>query len=145
MIGSLLAYDSDGNVVATLDYLVARDDAGKVVGLHNFEAHELAGGKLRSFWTVEGAVGSGTWPEWLGSQAHGFRVERQGKRITALVHGVSGHRRERAAIEAAIAAVEPDANGARDIRHLVGGPSHPLQLDEPRHQAASRAPDGVGH
>lgn len=129
---SLLAYDDSGSIVGTLDYCVARNDAGDVVGLVDFEAHELAGGKLRDIWLVSNATGSGTWPEWLGSQAHGFTVELhpQTKRITALVHKVSGHRRERAAIEAAIEAVQPDATGAKDIRHLVGGPNRPLALDE---------------
>ena len=72
------------------------------------------------------------WPEWLGGAAQDFRVELAGKaghkHIAALVHKKSGHRRERAAIEAAIAAA-PVKDGARDIRHLVGGPTRPLTLD----------------
>lgn len=143
MISSLMAYDADGNVVATLDYLVARSDSGKVIGLVDFAAQEQDG-KLREVWDVKGAVGSGTWPEWLGPQAPDFMVDaplfesqapdgtpvqRRGP-ITALVHKRSGHRRERAAIEAAVAAVEPNERGERDIRHLVGGPDRPLLLDE---------------
>jgi hypothetical protein len=134
MICSLLAYSSDGTVVATLDHLVARDADGNVLGLVDFAAHEASGGALTEIWQVSNAVGSGTWPEFLGGRAHEFRVELDGpsgaKRISALVHKSSGHRRDRAAVEAAIAAVEPDAVGRRDIRHLVGGPDRPLKLDE---------------
>lgn len=131
MIAPLLAYDAAGNVVATLDHMVARDDAGNVVGLIDFEAHEAAGGKLRDIWDVSGAAGSGTWPEWLGGGAHDFTAEVTGKRITALVHKTSGHRRERSAIEAAIADIVRAANGAAaDIRAIVGGPDRRLVLDE---------------
>ena len=44
----------------------------------------------------------GTWPEWIGGRAHDFKVELQGKQIKALVHKASGHRRERAPVEAEI-------------------------------------------
>lgn len=126
----LLAYDVDGSVIATLDHLVAHDEHGEAIGLVDFEAHEVAGGKLRDIWEVSNAVGSGTWPEWLGGGVHDFRVELDAaKRITALVHKQSGYRRERASVDAAIEAVEPDASGARDIRHLVGGPMRPIRLD----------------
>jgi len=129
---ALLAYDDPGNVIATLDHLIARDAAGTVTGLIDFGAHEDAGGEHTDIWTVEGAKGSKVWPEWLGARAHEFRVELEGapghKRIAALVHRQSGHRRERAAIEAAIAAT-PFVDGVRDIRHIVGGPHRPLTLD----------------
>jgi len=102
----LLAYDGNGDVVATLDHVVARDDHGNVVGLVDFEAHEAAGAEHTDIWNVSNATGSKVWPEWLGGRAHEFRVELAGppgaKRITALVHRDSGHRRDRAAIEAAI-------------------------------------------
>lgn len=152
MICSLLAYDADGNVIATLDHVVARDDQGHAIGLIDFAAHEAAGGHLTDVWQVEHAAGSGTWPEWLSMRAHDFRVEvGPDKRIAALVHKTSGHRRERAAIEAAIeqrmAATRADweahqpvgPNGTAvaagdppptDIRDLVGGPDRPLVLDE---------------
>lgn len=148
----LLAYDDAGRIIATLDYAVARNEAGEPIGLVDFAAHEAAGGQLTDIWTVRGAAGSGTWPEWLGAAAHGFRVEREedGRphRITALVHagapawsdreGVvhpatesSGHRRERHAVEAAIAERIAAARGApADIRDLVGGPERALLLDE---------------
>ena len=45
MLKSLLAYDSDGNVIATLDNVVVRDPDGNVTGLIDFAAHEDAGGK----------------------------------------------------------------------------------------------------
>jgi hypothetical protein len=131
-MSELLAYDADGNVVATLGHMVARDAAGNVIGLIDFDAHEAADGEHTDIWRVSGAKGSKVWPEWLGAGAHDFRVELAGKsgrkHIAALVHKESGHRRERAAVEAAIAAV-PVVNGARDIRHLVGGPTKPLALD----------------
>ena len=127
---SLLAYDAAGSVVATLDHMVARDNEGNVIGLIDFGAHEDAGGKLRDIWDVAGTTGSGTWPEWLGSAAHAFRVELTNRRITALVHRASGFRRERAAIEAAIAATPIDGQGMRDIRHIVGGPQRPILLDD---------------
>lgn len=136
---SLLAYDAAGNVVATLDYVVARDSAGTVVGLIDFAAHEAAGGEFTDILVVDtGAAanpvkGVKTWPEWLGGAAHNFRVELRGrpgaKRIVALVHKTSGHRRGRVAIEAVIKAT-PVVDGAKDIRHLVGGPGKPLLLDE---------------
>lgn len=137
MICCLLAYDTDGNVVATLDHMVARDEAGDVVGLIDFAVHEAAGGEHTDIWRLSHSdhvvKGSKVWPEWLGIRAHDFRVELEGppggKRIAALVHRTSGHRRERAAIDAAIAAVEPDQTGARDIRHIVGGPIRHLVLD----------------
>lgn len=130
MLSMLLAYDAAGNVIATLDYMLAHDDAGQVIGLIDFAAHEAADGKLRDIWNVEDAAGSATWPEWLGSQAHGFRVELDGKRIVALIHKESGHRRERMALEAAVMAVQPSEDGSRDIRHLVGGPGAALILDD---------------
>lgn len=94
-----------GAVVGTLDYMVARNAAGEVVGLIDFEAHEAAGGRLTDIWRHSDAAGSGTWPEFIGARAHEFRVELDGsKRITALVHKQSGHRRVRSDIEAAIGA-----------------------------------------
>lgn len=139
----LLAYDAAGEVTATLDYLVqyADDPDRTPLGLVDFAAHEEAGGELTDIWIVSNAAGSKTWPEWLGSRAHDFRVELVGppgrKRIAALVHKASGHRRERAAIEAAIdarsaAATERDSRGKPmvDIRDIVGGPDVPLSLDE---------------
>lgn len=130
---SLLAYDADGKVIATLDHAVARGPNGKVVGLLDFAAHEDAGGEALDIWRVDGAAGSKTWPEFLGGGALGFTVEKDGpagrKHLSALVHP-SGHRRERAAVEAAIAKVKPDAKGRRDIRHIVGGPTKPLLLDD---------------
>ena len=166
----LLAWDRQGNVVATLDHMVARDEDGNVVGLIDFEAHELAGGAVREiadFQSLDASVpkgiakkylghdpqpdevvilppdepfrivhdqiaGAGTWPEWLGGGAHAFRVDAPvNRRPVALVHRKSGHRRERAAIEAAIAERIAKANGKpADIRDLVGGPDRPLLLDE---------------
>lgn len=136
MLCPIVAYDSNDEIVATLDYMAARDpETGEVTGLIDFEAHEAAGGKLSAVWKVESAVGSGTWPEWLGSEFHSFRVERAGGRIVALAHKGSGHRRVRADIEAAIAAriAEAKARSAHpvaDIRDLVGGPDRPMLLDD---------------
>jgi hypothetical protein len=131
MISALLAYDAAGNVIDTLDQMVALDRDGHATGLIDFDHNEVAGVKLRDIWLHSAAAGSSTWPEWLSGQAYSFRVELgPDKRISALVHKTSGHRRERAAVHAAITAVQPDATGARDIRHLVGGPGRPLLLDE---------------
>lgn len=148
----LLAYDDEGNVIATLDYAVAKDEQGRVTGLIDFEAHELAGGEMTDVWRVEGAKGSKTWPEWIGGKAHDFRVELDGpaggKRIKALVHvgcpegrdekgnvipaiPPSGHRRERAAIEEVVAGRITAANGEpADLRDLLGGPDRSLLLHD---------------
>ncbi len=134
MLCSLLAYDDDGNVIATLDHMVARDADGNVVGLIDFDAHETAGGEHTDIWQVEGAKGSKTWPEWLGAGAHDFKVELEGKtgkkRLAALVHKESGHRRERADIDARIAdrVAKAKPGQAVDIRDIVGGPDRPLAL-----------------
>lgn len=134
MLTMLLAYDAAGDVIATLDYVVAKDADDNAIGLIDFETHELAGGEHTEIWQVTGAAGSKTWPEWIGGRAHEFRVELVGppgaKRIGALVHKTSGHRRERAAIETAIAARIAEADGSpADIKDLVGGPTRPLSLD----------------
>lgn len=130
--GQLLAYDADGDVVATLDYVVRYAEDGKPLGLVDFLAHEEAGNEHTAIWRVEGAAGSKAWPEYLGSRAHEYRVERAGqpgkKRAEALVHKVTGERRERAAIEARIADRIAKANGQpADIRDIVGGPDRPLR------------------
>jgi hypothetical protein len=141
MLSMLLAYNADGDVLATLDHAVAHDDDGNVTGLVDFSAVEAAGGDMTDVWVVDSGdpgkpiKGSKTWPEWLGASAHDFRVELEGpagkKRIAALVHKTSGHRRERATIEAAIAERIAAANGQpADIRDLVGGPDRPLFLDD---------------
>lgn len=131
MLTMLIAYDENGDVVATLDHMVARDEDGNVVGLVDFESHEEADGSLTDVWQVGNAVGSGTWPEWIGSKAYEFKVEREGKRIKALVHKQSGHRREKAAVKAAINERIKAANGApADIRDIVGGPDRPLLIDD---------------
>lgn len=128
----LIAYDADGNVVATLDYLVHLGPDGEPDGLVDFAECERQGIKMREVWNVSSAVGSGVWPEYLGSNAHSFRIERDAKgRITALVHKKSGLRRERAAVEAAIADRIAQADGQpADIRDLVGGPDRPLFVDD---------------
>lgn len=140
----LIAYDAVGNVVATLEHMVAKDDEGRVIGLVDFAAHEAAGGRLSDIWQVSNAIGSGTWPEWLGPAAHGFTVVLAADaRIAQLVHKTSGFRRVRAQVEAAIAAVPPDANGVRDIRAIVGGPGRPLTLDNRGRTIAAAATAGT--
>lgn len=141
--GMLIAYDNDYNVIATLDHRLVLDAGGRPLGLVDFAAHEAAGGDHTDSWVVEqtdaagvvtAARGSKVWPEWLGNAAHGFRVELAGppggKKIAALVHRDSGHRRDRAAVEAAISSRIAEAKGApADIRDLVGGPDSPVSLD----------------
>ncbi len=151
MLSMLIAYDADGNVIATCDCVAVTDEDGQTLGFVDFEALEASGAALTDVWRVaqEGpfgvrpAAGSGTWPEWLGSRAHEFRVEfesgwsrrtprsqRSDHRIRALVHRGSGHRRERSMVEAAIVGRIAKAAGApADIRDLVGGPDRPLLLD----------------
>jgi hypothetical protein len=58
MADMLLAYDADGAVIATLDFMVTRDDQGQVTGLVDFAAHAQAGGHLREIWEVDRAVRS---------------------------------------------------------------------------------------
>jgi hypothetical protein len=147
MLTMLLAYDAAGNVIATLDYLVQYDDtpARDPLGLVDFGAHEEAGGEHTAIWQVQGAAGSKVWPEWIGGRAHDFRVEREGppgrKHIAALVHKTSGYRRERAAVEDAIASRIAKAKGApADIRDLVGGPDRPLTLTNTGRTARRPAP-----
>jgi len=142
ILGMLLAYDSAGDVVGTLDYMVryADDQNRTPLGLIDFAEHEEAEGEHLLIWSVDGASGSKVWPEWLGSRAHDFRVELAGppghKRIVALVHKTSGHRRERAVIEAAITGrIAAAGDQPADIRDLVGGPDRPMRLD----------PDGKTH
>jgi hypothetical protein len=136
-LGMLLAYDAVGNVVATLDYVVRYDDDGIPLGLVDFAAHEEAGGEMTDVWTSSRAVGSKVWPEWLGGRAHEFTAELVGppgnKRIGALVHKTSGHRRVRAIIDSVIATRMSEAALAHipaDLRDLVGGPDRPLKLDD---------------
>lgn len=132
--GMLLAYSESGEIVGTLDYLVKYGEDGAPLGLVDFAATEDAGVPLTQVWNVQGAAGSGSWPEYLGARAHEYRAElaAHGERpkITALVHKASGHRRDRAGIEAAIQARIDAAHGQpADIRDLVGGPDRPLQID----------------
>lgn len=145
----LLAYDSSGTIVAFLDQMIARDPDGHVLGLIDFAAHEDAGGKLRDIWDVQTATGSGTWPEWIGPRAFDFKAELTGKRITALVHRTTGHRRERAIIEAAIQAEpiieSPRGDRVKDIRHIVGGPTRPLILDDSGRTVAVRRSGTAAH
>jgi hypothetical protein len=157
MLSPLIYWNADGDVVGTLDILVARDQEGHVLGLVDFGHYERAGDRLRRFgeagWIDEAgnthyASGAGTWPEWLEGGAAAFRVELAPKpaparaQIVALVHKISGHRRERVAVEEAISAV-PVVDGGQDIRHLVGGPQRPLVLDE-HGKTVGRSPGAAG-
>jgi hypothetical protein len=150
MLSMLVAYDAASEVVATLGHCVRYDDDGNPLGLVDFEAHEVAGGSLTDIWMVSSAAGSGSWPEWLGGAAHDFKVElRPGPqggspKIRALVHKTSGHRRERAPIEAEInRRIEAARNELGevppvDLRDLLGGPQRPKLLDE---NGRDRAPE----
>jgi hypothetical protein len=170
--GMLIAYDDNYNVIGTMDHCVLYDEDKKPIGLVDFAAHEEAGGDNLAIWNVNGEIdgqpfvarGSKVWPEYLGARAHEFKVELEGpagaKRIAALVHKKSSHRRVRADIEAAIeerikvardkaeeaveAANVQNRDKGRfvstpravvqpepvDIRDLVGGPDRPLEMDE---------------
>ena len=50
-------------------------------------------------------------------------------KIAALIHKVGGIRRDRAAIEQAIASA-PLLDGVPDLRAILGGPGMPLVLDD---------------
>lgn len=129
----LIAYDAAGNVVATLDYLRVKKPDGSYV-LVDPEEHERSGRRLRELWQVESAVGSGSWPEWIGPRAHDFRVEldsSQPLKIKRLVHRASGLRRERSEIEREVARRRRAAGSDPvDLRDLLGGPGRPLELDD---------------
>lgn len=129
----------------TIEGTTLTDLEGERVGLADFEGHEAEGGALADYGRSGSAVGSATWPEWLrgrdlrnfdiefepGWSRHTARAERPDHRIAALVHKASGHRRERADLEAEIAGRIADAHGEpADIRDLVGGPDRPLLLDD---------------
>jgi hypothetical protein len=125
-VSFMLAWDEFGHVIATCEQLVGTSPEG-VRGFVDAEAHERGGERMRRLWNVNGAVGSGSWPEFLGGKAHDFDVILDGDGlplITALVHRRSGHIRERSAIEAALA-----VEGASRWR-ICGTPSEPLQVDD---------------
>jgi len=137
MLSMLVFWNDAGEVVGTLSTLMVRNENGEVVGHVDFEAVEDSGGRIRELCDISTAAGGGAWPEWLEGKAHDFTVELDPNpsparaRIAALVHKKSGHRRERADIEAAIAERIQKANGKpADIRDVVGGPNRPLLLDE---------------
>ena len=145
---SLLFYDADGNVVGTLDYMVRYDDDGVPIGLVDFEAHELSGGRLREIVEHGSAVGAGTWPEWLGASAHDFKVQvRPGAKggthlIRSLQHSRSGYRRERSDIESALSDLI-SGTGPGDVVNvsgILGGPGKHLILDEDGRTAAAVVP-----
>jgi hypothetical protein len=152
MLTMLVAYDVSNEVVATLGHCVQYDEQGNPLGLVDFEAHEVAGESLTDIWTVQDAAGSGTWPEWLGGAAHDFKVElRPGPKggtpsIRALVHKISGHRRERANIEAEISRRSEAARNELgevapvDLRDLLGGPQRPKRLDADGRDAPPQTP-----
>jgi hypothetical protein len=147
--GALISYDANGDIISCLHSLVQYDAAGGLIGLVDFAGREEAGEDMALYRKDPRAAGAGAWPEWLGSAAADFRVELTGKAgkkgkgsIAALVHKASGHRRERAAIEAAITDRIAKAKGKpADIRDLVGGPDRPIALDKDG-RTAERLPMG---
>ncbi len=144
----LLAYDRNGSVMATLDFLVLPDEDG-VPQVVDFASLEESGGKLRACWDVSGAAGSTYWPEYLGVRAHEFRVrvdERFNKRARFLEHRRSGVKREREevdrAIERTIGRTPPGRDGLRrvSLQEVRGSPQRPLSLDKDGH---TRVPEVV--
>lgn len=130
MLSMIMAYDADGNVIATLDYLVQYDKDGNVIGLVDFEKQESSDNGLLGVWNVEGAKGSGTWPEWLGPAAHNFTVERRDGKIARLIPK-DGRRkvRVRSDIEARVQARINEAEGTPAyVSDIVGSPENPLKL-----------------
>lgn len=130
----LIAWDADGNIIATLDTLVYRDPAsGEAVGVVDMQTHEATGGRLRDIAEVEGAVQAGTWIEELGGQAHDFRVELDPEwtredpahpfLVQALVHKSSRVKRKRADAEKRILAALKEAQQRGeplDLEPLIG-------------------------
>ena len=122
-------------------YASRRTRTASVVGLIDFAAHE-AGRRAtaRHLGTLRCGRLARHGPNGSAARAHDFRVEldpNPGKaraRIKALVHKQSGHRRERADIEAAISGrieqAKREGKKAADIRDIVGGPDRPLLIDE---------------
>lgn len=142
MLGQLLAYDTDGHVIASLDYLVKRDADGNVLGLHDFGAEEENGHEFDSatnsegIWHVEGARGCKVWPQWL-KEPHEYTVEKEGKRgkkkIGALVHRPTGQRIPRSDVDGAInERIEAARHSLQpvDLRDLVGGPDRGLSAEK---------------
>lgn len=135
-----IAWDAGGDVIAVLETLVVHDEEGQLLGVVDIAELERSGGEMIEAWRVEGAAGSGSWPEWIGGRALEFRVElepgwthaavdpERPHRVRALVHKGSGHRRERGAIEGAAAQVKPDRRA--DLRRITGGTDRPLRLDD---------------
>jgi len=119
-----LAWDAAGNVVATLDYLVRPEGIVDLVGLDEE-------GRLVEAWSVPGVTGAGTFPAYLGAQAHDYRVIRVAGKITALQHKTKpGSRIERADIEARILAkLEAEkGNPQINLTDIIGAPDRPLLL-----------------
>jgi hypothetical protein len=131
MIGCLLAYDAGGAVIASLEWLMVPDGKGGFAGPVDFEAHEAGGGRLRECWDVADASGSCFWPEFLGSRATEYRIELAGGRASALVHRVSGERRDRTDLERRIREAPVRSDGSRDLRSVVGGPDRPVRPADP--------------
>lgn len=136
--GILVAYDDEGNVIASVQYQTAIDPAtGDTLGMVDFAGMEEAGipfrgsGEHVNVWEVPGAAGSAVWPQYIDA-AHiaDFRVELdERKRISAIVHKPSGTRRNRDVVERAIADRIRRATGEpADISDLVGGPDRPLEV-----------------
>jgi hypothetical protein len=139
----LIRWNADGDVIATSDVMVQRDENGNVIGFIDFAEVEAEGIPLIELVVTPRAVGAGAWPEWLAHQAQDFRVEvdpdfsmhkprgqRPDHRVRALVHKVSGYRRDRVTVENEIKRRIKEAKGKpADIRDLVGGPTKPLLLD----------------
>lgn len=142
----LIAYDRSGNIFTVLEFLVVPDGEGSY-GLVDLEETERSGLRLRGLWEVSGASGSAHWPEHLGDRFLEFKVERDRRfalPARRLIHRKSGHVRERVAIEAAVQ--DAQARGGRDLRGLVGGPHHPLLLDEDGRTRTEPQgqPEGIG-
>jgi hypothetical protein len=89
----LIAYDDDGNIVGTLDYLNHYNPDGTAYRI-DFEAHA---DDLLAVWKVDKATGSKVWPGTV-KRPKEWRVEKAGpegnRHIAALVHKETGERIE---------------------------------------------------
>ena len=116
--GLLVLYHADGTIWGAFPPMVRYSSEGLPIETIDWEAREAAGLPVTDLLTVTTPgddanppiKGAKHWPESQVPDLHAHRVELAGKaghkHIAALVHKTSGHLRDRAAIEAAMEAVE---------------------------------------
>lgn len=89
----LVAYKEDGEIIATLDFCVVRDNDGNVIGVIDFAETEASGTELTNIWRVDGAIGSGSVPEKMDSRIYNYKVEVDDAFTTKKARGERPERR----------------------------------------------------